>query len=414
MEISNQIWIDKKIIHALVIVLNCFVRLAGKIFGINHNLGRDFKTIAICKFKGIGSIIQATPLMLTLRKKYPDAKIIFVTTKSHEKFLRLIPVVDEVISIDDSSGTKLITTFFPFIIKLISRKIEVYIDLEIYSHFSTLITTLSMARNRFGYYLRSSQYRMGCNTHMLFYNIQHPISETYLQFARLLGCAEIENQLWNFNNIAINDFSGNESLKNFTEKKYLLVNPNASDLRLERRWPLESFVKLIDKIGEQYPDLFIGIIGSTNESEYVDQLISKCSKKNKLHSLAGKTTLAELISLIRTANIFITNDTGPMHIAMATNTSSIALFGPCSPNQYGNHPKVNAIYKNVYCSPCVHEFEIPPCNGNNVCMQMIPAEEVFQKFKMVMQEKNSVETVSADTIIYTDNRNAVLGLVKRS
>lgn len=102
---------------------------------------------------------------------------------------------------------------FPFIIKLITRKIEVYIDLEIYSHFSTLVTTLSLARNRFGYYLRSSQYRMGCNTHMLFYNIQHPIAQTYLQFARLLGCTEIENQLWNFNNISENDFSENELLK---------------------------------------------------------------------------------------------------------------------------------------------------------------------------------------------------------
>ncbi|GDX53191.1 ADP-heptosyltransferase [Bacteroidota bacterium] len=394
--------------------MNGIVRLGGKLFGINHNLNRDFKTIAICKFKGIGSIIQATPLILTLKKKYPEAKIIFVTTKSHKKFLKLIPVVDEIISLDDSSGTKLITSFFPFIIKLITRKIEVYIDLEIYSHFSTLVTTLSLARNRFGYYLRSSQYRMGCNTHMLFYNIQHPIAQTYLQFARLLGCTEIENQLWNFNNISENDFSENELLKNFSLKSYLLINPNASDLRLERRWPSESFIKLIDRISERFPDLHIGIIGSANEIEYVEQLISKVSKKNNLLNLAGKTSLPELISLIRNANLFVTNDTGPMHIAMATNTATIALFGPCSPNQYGNHSKVKSIYRNVYCSPCVHEFEIPPCKGNNVCMQMITVKEIYEVFEKSLDEKFLRDTISTDTIIYTDGKNTVLGLVKRS
>ena len=414
MNIRRQIWFDKKIIRPIVYVLNGFVRVAGKIFGINHDLSRDFKTIAICKFKGIGSIIQATPMIRTLRKKYPSAKIIFVTTKSHEKFLKLIPDVDEIISLDDSGFTKLIATFFPFIYRLQRRRIAVYIDLEIYSNFSTLVTTLSMARNRFGYYLRSSQYRLGCNTHMLFYNIQHPISETYLQFARLLGCAEIENQLWNFSNISDDDFRNNPALKNFLPKKYLLINPNASDLRLERRWGADSFAKLIDKINSEIPDLLIGIIGSADEKNYVELLISKVTAKNNIVSLAGTTSLNELIALIRNTRLFITNDTGPMHIAMTTGAPTIALFGPCSPMQYGNHSAVKSFYKNIYCSPCVHEFEIPPCKGNNVCMQLIQVSEVFEEVKKSLTENFSPASALSTTVIYTDAANAVLGLVKRS
>ncbi len=414
MKISNQIWLDKNIIRPIVILLNGFVRLAGKIFRINHNLNRDFKTIAICKYKGIGSIIQATPLIRTLRNKYPQAKIIFVTTKSHENFLTLIPDVDEIISIDDSSGRNLFLSFFPFLYKLISKNIAVYIDLEIYSHFSTLVTTLSMAKNRFGYYLRSSQYRMGCNTHMLFYNIQHPIAETYLQFARLLGCTEIENQLWNFSTIPQTDFSNNELLKNFSSKKYILINPNASDLRLERRWPLHSFAQLIDNIGNQFTDFNIGIIGSSGEKKYVEALILKTTIKNNVVNLAGETSLSELFYLLKNATCFITNDTGPMHMAMAVNVKTIALFGPCSPGQYGNHSKVKPIYKNVYCSPCVHEFETPPCNGNNVCMQIIQVNEVFDSLNKTMEENMNPEKIFSDTIIYTDSENAVLGLVKRS
>ena len=72
----------------------------------------------------------------------------------------------------------------------------------------------------------------------------------------------------------------------------------------------------------------------------------------------------------------ISNDTGPMHIAFAVNTKTIALFGPCSPLQYGDIHAVEIFYKHVHCSPCVHKYLRPPCHGDNICMKNISAGEV--------------------------------------
>ncbi len=64
---------------------------------------------------------------------------------------------------------------------------DVYIDLEIYSNFSTLVTLFSCSKNRISFYLRSSSFRMGIYTHMMFFNSEVQISEVYLQIARLFG-----------------------------------------------------------------------------------------------------------------------------------------------------------------------------------------------------------------------------------
>lgn len=94
MKTRTQILIDRVIAKPLAILLNFVTRIAGQIFRIDHSLDKPFKRLAICKFKGMGSIIQATPLLLALRNRYPDAEIIFVSTKANEKLLKNIKTID--------------------------------------------------------------------------------------------------------------------------------------------------------------------------------------------------------------------------------------------------------------------------------------------------------------------------------
>ena len=88
MNTSTEIKIDRIIIKPIAYILNLFVRLAGKLFRIDHTLNKEFNTLAISKYKGMGSIIQATPLIQSLRKNYPEAKIIFITTQANEELLK--------------------------------------------------------------------------------------------------------------------------------------------------------------------------------------------------------------------------------------------------------------------------------------------------------------------------------------
>lgn len=404
MKTSTQIWMDKRLIKPFVSATNFMVRLLGQVLRIDHSLEGPFKTIAICKYKGLGSIIQAIPLMEALKQKYPNAQLIFVTTKANKELVGHISLIDRCILLDDRSIWSVLTHYPRFVSQLISARIGVFIDLEIYSDFSSLTATLSMAKNRFGYYLKASHYRLGVYTHMMYFNTRVSIKQTYLQMGRLLQADESQS------GAATLSFEKEHLIDSVVNKRYILINANASDLRIERRWGAENFIRLIEALHLNYADHSIVLIGSPSEKVYIDSICEKVAVPS-LINLAGKTNLKELFAVIGTSELVITNDTGPMHIAAALRVPTVALFGPCSPDQYAVHDRVVAVYQNLYCSPCVHEFDVPPCHGDNQCMKQITLDAVMNAVvkalegKMPNQERR-VPFLGAD--------GKVLGQVTRS
>lgn len=322
----------------------------------------------------MGSIIQATPLIQTLRKNYPDSKIIFITTSGNAALLKHVPEIDEVILVSDSSIWSIVRSSFKTILKLWRIKPELYFDMEFYSNYSGIMTTLSKATNRFGFYNPEKAYRKGIYNYLVPFSVDVPISETYLQFADLLNCDHKITRL------KIELPSSNSEFKNKIRlsegEKYIIVNPNASDLRLERRWPKKSFTDVLAFLLTHYPLYKIILIGNKTEADYVNEIAVTFEKDSNLIDSSGKLTLSELILLIAGADLMLTNDTGPMHIAFALNIKTISLFGPCSPKQYGTIKNGITFYKKVDCSPCVHNSLIPPCKGNNICMKNISVPEV--------------------------------------
>lgn len=370
MRTKQQIIIDKYIARPVAYLMNFLVRILGKILSIDHNLDRDFKRIVVCKFKGLGSIIQCTPMLAALRNRYPNAEIVFVSTKANEQFLRRIGTIDRIVIINDKSFGKLVTSIAKSCWTLLRMRPDVYIDLEIYSDFSTLVTLFSCARNRIGFYLRSSSFRMGIYTHMMFFNTEVQIAEVYLQIARLFGPVTEPVSLYPL-------YEGiDKASLILPEKAYIVVNPNASDLRIERRWGADKFRALIADCIAHYPDKLVVLVGSPAERAYTEE-VSNGLPDDRVWNLAGKTSIDQLIGLIRHAALVVTNDTGPMHIAFSCKSPTICLFGPCSPVQYGWVEHARIIYKRMYCSPCVHDFGTAPCRGNNVCMQQISVAEVM-------------------------------------
>lgn len=371
----------------------------GKITSIDHRLDKDFEKIVICKFKGLGSIIQSTPMVEAFRKSYPNAEIIYLSTQSNRALLEKVEHIDTIYTIDDSSIFKLIQTLTKIQIQLLKKRPDVFIDLEIYSNFSTIVGVFSLSKNRIGYYLRSSSFKMGIYTHMMFFNSTLPISEVYFQLFRLFKKEFPKPNLY--------PLKSTSSIE--LPEKYVVINPNASDLRIERRWDINNFKSIVEFL-LLHSDYSIVLIGSKGEKEYTDQLL-KNHKSERLISLAGKTSMDELIKVIEKADLMITNDTGPMHIAFATGVSTICLFGPCSPEQYGNFNKTKVFYKKAYCSPCVHDFNIPPCMGNNACMKMIEVAEVKKSISDFIKN-GKLDNIDSITIVY-EIPNTVLGLVNR-
>lgn len=408
MQTKQQLIIDKYVAKPIAYLMNFLVRLLGKILSIDHSLDRDFRRIVICKFKGLGSIIQATPMMAALRQKYPNAEIIFVTTQGNIHLLRKIDIIDRVITINDKSVWHLIRSLSRAQWTLIRMRPDVYIDLEIYSNFSTLVTLFSLSKNRIGFYLRSSSFRMGIYTHMMFFNSKVFISEAYMQMARLFG--EVGPPIGLY---PLYKHLAPEAFSRIPTEPYLIINPNASDLRIERRWAADNFAQLIQQCVARYPGKEILLIGSAAEREYTQEVVRNISDP-QVQNLAGKTSIDELIALIRHAELMITNDTGPMHIAFACQTPTVCLFGPCSPEQYGWVNNARVIYKQVYCSPCVHDFSTPPCKGNNTCMQLISVAEVMQVVTDYLDHAAPLGMSTAVHSTFYQIDQEVLGLVNRA
>lgn len=374
MKTSTKVIIDKYAGSIIVYLLKILTRL------FNSKKKRDQgspSSIVICKFLGMGSIVQSTPLLQTFKKQFPDIRIIYLSSLSNKKFLEQISVIDELIMLNDTSFFSTIISTFSSIKLLLSKKTDLFVDLEMYSHFSKIFTLLSGASLKFGL-TNSKSKDKGVYTSVFELHKDRPVSESYLEMCKTFSSASLIHELYNFK-------TDENVLRKIKDRfkisgQYIIVNPNASDLRIERRWPKEKFSELTGKLVEHFPEFKIVLIGSPAESEFVGQVWSGINenKRGNIIDTSGRLSIEELISLINGTELMITNDTGPMHLAFATHRPTIALFGPASPLQFGNHSAVTAIYKKVACSPCVHDHIKPPCKGDNICMKQIEVDEVFE------------------------------------
>jgi ADP-heptose:LPS heptosyltransferase len=190
--------------------------------------------------------------------------------------------------VDDSGIFNLFKSSLGLLIKLWKFRPQVYIDLEVYSNFSSLICTLSAATNRLGYYKSDKDYRSGLYTHLMYYNIKAPLSEIYLQMARVLSAEKVSSSLVAPSYPYEAKISSQVKLS-LEGDKYLVINPNASDLRLERRWGKDQFIELISKLLNSHSDYSLVLTGSGAESAYVNEIKSRISIRKSCCSISRFT-----------------------------------------------------------------------------------------------------------------------------
>lgn len=162
-------------------------------------------------------------------------------------------------------------------------------------------------------------------------------------------------------------------------REIVCVNVNAGEMCLERRWPGNRFAELIREILRRGLATVV-LIGAPGEQAYVQSVVDLVGPAPDLVNLAGELSVEQLLALLKRARFLLTNDAGPLHLASACGTPTIALFGPESPLLYGPVGNGHMVfYKRVHCSPCltVANDKTPPCRGNNICMSAISVEEVF-------------------------------------
>jgi ADP-heptose:LPS heptosyltransferase len=176
----------------------------------------------------------------------------------------------------------------------------------------------------------------------------------------------------------------------------VILNPNASDLLPLRKWPQERFAEVARRVLDDAPDAFVAFSGAPAERDAVEALVRAVGSP-RAFSLAGATSLRQLLVLYTLADVLVTNDSGPGHFSSLTDIATVVLFGPETPALYGPlGRRASVLYARLACSPCVnalnHRFS--PCK-NNVCMQMITVEQVLEKVQAALKRRPAREPQTA-------------------
>jgi heptosyltransferase II len=382
---KGRILADRLIAVPLAFFFNGLARLLGSVLRRNHSVSpQNVKVIIVGKLIGMGSILQASPLLKALKHHFPSAKVAFVTLRSNRELLSRLSCVDEILTLDDRNIFVMALSTLRTIFAMIRMRGDLYFDLEVYSAFASLLALMAVTRNRLGFYRYSVTFKKGIYTHLVYFNTRMPIRQLYLQLGRVAGVPAGESEITGPIRIDDSDRKRiplllSQSPEWQLQKPYVVVNPNASDLLLERRWPVAHAVSAISDLialGHQ-----VVLIGAPSEHAFVESLYQQLpsSAQKRVVNTAGVLTLGELIALLDGAACVLTNDTGPMHFAIALCRPTVCLFGPVNPEHYGQRiDHVQIIYSQVFCSPCLHEVDAPPCNGNNICMQRIQPQIVVE------------------------------------
>ncbi|NPU83630.1 MAG: glycosyltransferase family 9 protein [Syntrophaceae bacterium] len=293
------------------------------------------------------------------------------------------------------------------LIRVRKLRIDAVVDLEFFARASAIISFLTGAERRVGLHRFTSEapYRGDLMTHRVQYNPYFHTAKAYLLLVEALARSPGEIPLSKIpeRDLAVTAprFRPTEEETGRLEKRLadiwgeagsgplVLLNPNAGDLLPLRKWSTENFIALGRKILEKRPDVRLIITGAPSEAASAEAVCSRIGSRRAV-TLAGRTTLRELLVLYTLADVLVTNDSGPGHFASMTDIDNVVLFGPETPHLFGaigGRPRT--IYAKLACSPCVNAFNhrFSPCNDNR-CMQVITVEEILRTVLACLAERN--------------------------
>jgi lipopolysaccharide heptosyltransferase II len=183
-------------------------------------------------------------------------------------------------------------------------------------------------------------------------------------------------------------FSEKERRTSFLKKqehfKYVVFNVNAE--AQSRRLPLEKWIALGNCLLKNKPqEIKIVFIGTPRERPRVAEVIQALEPKKHLLDFSGKTSVRDLAMLLRDADVVVSNDSGPMHLANAVSAPLVTFIGAADPVETEPFNKANTlvINKHLACSPCVKNV----CKFPTVrCLEQITVDEIYQSVLAVMRE----------------------------
>lgn len=339
-----------------------------------NNIKKTWQRILIVRTDRIGDVLLSTPVIKAVRQAYPNAHIAMMVSPYAKEIVEGNPYLNEVIIYDKSKAHKSWWHSAKFSQFLKKKKFDLAIILHPTNR-SHLVTFFSGIPVRIGY-----NRKMGF---LLTHKLEHTKQEGKkherdysLDVARSFGIDTQDVALFmpvkKESDEYIDKILKEHGIKK--EDKLAAIHPAASCP--SKIWPAKSFAKVADRLVEKY-GFKVVLIASGKDVNIAKEVTS--SMRQSVINLSGKTTVSQLASLLKRCLIFISNDSGPVHISSAVGTPVISIFGR---NQAGLSPlrwgpvgiKDKFLHKEVGCVVCLAHN----CDKGFKCLEAISPEEVME------------------------------------
>lgn len=337
------------------------------------------KKILLVKSGAIGDVLMTTPFLRELRKLFPKAQINYLVGNWSKEVLNNNKNIDNVISFDEDIIFK--NKFFAILglaKKIQKQKYDMCFVLD-RSYLADIFAYLCKIPLRIGFDRKGEGFSL---THKVkTEKNKHHINE-YLKLLTFFNIKPKNKEMNLFVTKKDTGLTNRFLKKNKLSKKIIGVAPlgaiNPGQKMLTRRWPIRKYKELIKTLANKYGIILFGGKEERNELEQI-----KNELDNGVVNAAG-LTIQQSSALMKKCKLFITHDSGAMHIAAASKIPVLSIFGPSNPHEKAPLNKNSRfIWKKIECAPCLKDNKFPDCKTIG-CMETISVEEVLNKVKEML------------------------------
>jgi ADP-heptose:LPS heptosyltransferase len=308
----------------------------------------DYRKIVVTKFFGMGSIIVATPALAALREAYPNAEIHFVSFSSNKEILEILGLTDKNWYVDNSSPSAFAASTLALTRDLRAEKFDLMIDFEFFAKFPLVLAGLAGVPKKAGFYLTQEPWRRTLLDVPGSYNHYYHTKDIFVSLVYLLTTGDLfyldfeeYKARYAYPQVEVEPAAREHVSRLLTglgigSSRTFVINANTSaDLAPEvRKWPTDRYVELTRRLLSENPGASVVYIGAKSERAYVEGIVNAVDDPRTV-SLAGELSLRQLLALFERTELFVTNDSGPMHLACLVDTPIVGLFFADTPTVYG-------------------------------------------------------------------------------
>lgn len=338
----------------------------------------EIRRVAVRGTNWVGDAMMSVPALRELRRVLPDARITLCTRGNLRGIFEDADFIDDLLIFDKNNSTK---SLFEQIKLWRARKFDLAVLLN-NAFESAFLAYAGRARNRIGYNTEKRGFLLtGALAVPAWKNRRHEVFYYLNIVAELEKRLRGETEIWQrapdaslFVSETRKTAARQFLIENGADlsKKIVAFCPGSTNSRA-KRWHAENYARLADLINENL-DATVVLIGSPDESEVSNKVLQAARVKPIL--LTGKTNLAESIAILSVADLLVTNDTGPAHIAPAVGTKTVVIFGPTIPattRPFSDAAEI--VRKPPACAPCM----LRDCPIDHRCMTAVTPELVFRR-----------------------------------